>query len=349
MKYRLLEWLACPRCRAHDLTVETTRTETRAILAGHFEDRERDLPGIDLEKREEVEVIEGALHCPSCAAVYPIREGVPRMLLEGAEEGPGTLHRWTTFSSTVPEWEQTFLDLASPLEPPDFLGKLVLDAGCGFGRHAFYAARYGAEVVAVDSSAEGIKAAQENCAGLERVHLVQGDIYRLPVRDHTFDLTYCFGVLHHLEDPQRAFATLGETVKPGGRLSLWVYGPRQGATLHLGNALRGVTTNLEPEELVKVSRAIATGLRAFSHTPYRFFGKVPVLGSVVSHLPVHDHHKWPFDVVVADIYDRLRIPVKHWFTGERLESWLSEAGYADVHVTRRIANNETFRATGIRR
>jgi len=318
-------------------------------MVGQFEAAESDMPGLDLDRREEAEILEGALHCGDCSAVYPVRDGIPRMMRAEAAEGPSSAHRWTTFDSAVPEWEQNFLDLSEPLEPTDFLGKLVLDAGCGYGRHAFFAGRYGAEVVAVDSSRDALLAASQNTDGQGRVHLVQADVYDLPFREHAFDLVYSFGVLHHLDHPSKALASLHEAVKAGGRLSLWVYGPRQGATLHVNNALRGVTTGLEPDELHRVSRTIASGLRLFSHTPYRVLGKVPVLGDVVSHLPVHDHHKWPYDIVVADIYDRLRIPVKHWFTSEQLEGWLSAEGYADVRVTRRVANNETFRATGVRR
>ena len=43
------------------------------------------------------------------------------------------------------------------------------------------------------------------------------------------------------------------------------------------------------------------------------------------------------------------MPVTHWFTGEELEGLLADDGYVDVQVTRRVRNNETFRATGIRR
>ena len=44
-------------------------------------------------------------------------------------------------------------------------GDLVLDLGCGFGRHAFEAARRGASVVALD-------------AGPEEVAQVRGDVGR---------------------------------------------------------------------------------------------------------------------------------------------------------------------------
>jgi len=348
MKYRLLNWLACPQCRSKDLRLETVRSVSKQVYVGLFEAGEV-VPGVDIERKEEQEIVEGALHCGDCASVYPIREGVPRMLLPDSLRGPASRHAETFVDVAREEWEQNFRELSQPLKPADFLGKLVLDAGCGFGRHSFFAARYGAEVVGIDSSADGVRAAHRNTSHLARAHVIEADIYNPPFRDGVFDLTYSFGVRHHLQKPMDAFKTLGLTVKPGGRLSIWVYGPRQGATLAVNNMVRGVTTDLTAPQLEGVSRAIARGLRLFSHTPYRILRHVPVARDVVSHLPVHDHHQWTFDVVVADVYDRLRIPVHHWFTGEELERMLTDDGYADVQVTRRVRNNETFRATGIRR
>ena len=61
-----------------------------------------------------------------------------------------------------PHWEENFRSYFEPLvKRDDFAGKLVLDAGCGFGRHAFYAAKFGAEVLAMDLS-EAVEAAYEN-------------------------------------------------------------------------------------------------------------------------------------------------------------------------------------------
>jgi indole-3-glycerol phosphate synthase len=60
--------------------------------------------------------------------------------------------------------------------------------------------------------------------------------------------------------------------------------------------------------------------------------------------------KIPSDiVVVADVYDRLRVPVTGYFTGEEIEGWYAEAGYADIRVTRRVRNTESFRGLGVRR
>ena len=348
MKYRLLSWLCCPECRSSDLRLETVKTAVIPVYSSQFGEGEEPA-GVDPGRLEEQVIMTGALHCGDCGSVYPIREGVPRMMPTGAKEGPPSSHAQTTLDVERPEWETNFQELIAPLNPASFIGKLVLDAGGGFGRHAFFAARYGAEVVCLDTGPDTVAAAQRNLGYLARTHVVQGCIYSPPFKEETFDLTYCLGVLHHLKDPKAAFRNLGSTVKPGGRLSLFVYGPRQGVTLAASNAIRAATKDMSPEQLMQVSGAIARGLRLFSHTPYRALRRVPVAHDIVSRLPVHDHHQWAFEVVVADVYDRLRVPVHHWFTGEELEGMLADDGYVDVQVTRRVRNNETFRATGVRR
>jgi SAM-dependent methyltransferase len=346
MKIRLLDWLCCPACKEGSLHLTIQSSEERPTYTAHWE------PGEEVPGRRGstvTEVIAGGLRCVDCNATYPIIDGIPRLLPKGIPAGPGTGHRWTEFDHAVPEYEQNFLDLSAPLTPPDFTGKLVLDAGCGFGRHAFFASRYGAELVAIDSSAEAVASAAHNLRGSMRAHVVQGDIDHPPFKRNVFDLVYSFGVLHHVPDSHVTFAALHGLVKPGGRLSVWVYGPRQGLTRIVTGALRGATAQMEPNQLYRVSQGIAGVVRVFSHTPHHYFEKAPYLGPIVNHLPLHDHSRWPFDVVVADVYDRLRIPVTNYLTGEKLEAWYADSGYLDIRVTRRVRNTESFSATGIRR
>ena len=349
MKYRLLEWLACPVCRGVDLALQTKGIRNSETFHGSWESGESELPGLDFEGRTIADIHEGSLTCRDCLAVYPIVDGIPRMLPEGVQEGPASGHRWTEFHGEAPEYEQNFQDMTAPLDSKDYLGKVVLDAGCGFGRHAYYAAHYGAEVLALDSSLDAVASAQKNCAALSRVHVVQGDLRHPPFRDEICDMVFCFGVLHHLQDPRSAFGALRTCLKHGGKLQVWVYGPRQGTVAMVSSSLHGASAAMGDETLHKSSRWIARGLRLFSHTPYRLMRGTPILGSVVSHLPAHDHHKWPFDVVVADVFDRLRIPVRAYITGEELEHWYGDEGYADTLVTRRVRNNESFRGIGTRR
>lgn len=343
MRKILVDWLACPQCGEAPLTLDARRTTPIRVFHSQRE------TGQDDGCTEEDDVLEGTLTCPGCGRVFAVSNGIPRMLLDAEAEPPASAHAWTTFEKAQKEWEMTFLDFVAPMQPEDFLGKLTLDAGCGYGRHAHFAGRYGADVVAMDLAGDAVDATRRNTRDLYRVHVVQGDLHHPPFREGTFDLVYCLGVLHHLERAREVFQGLGRLLVTGGRLSTWVYGPRQGFAAAVTRGLRSLTTRLEPTQLSHVSRGIAVGLRVFSHTPYRALHHVPVGRAVVSHLPVHDHHRWPLDVVVADVYDRLRIPVTLTLTGEELERWYEEGGYANISVTRRVRNSESFRGTGVRR
>lgn len=104
-----------------------------------------------------------------------------------------------------------------------FKDKLVLEAGCGKGRHTLLAASWGArEVIGIDLSA-AVETAFAATREMENVHIVQADIYRLPLA-RVFDYAFSVGVLHHLPDPRAGFQSLAAAVKEGGHVSAWVYG-----------------------------------------------------------------------------------------------------------------------------
>ncbi len=114
----------------------------------------------------------------------------------------------------------------------------LLDLGCGFGRHAFEAARRGASVVAVDAGDDEVKgvAAMFNAmvaAGEldESSHhaAVQGDGLALPFADASFDRVICSEVLEHIPDDLGAMRELTRVLRPGGTMAITV--PRFGPEL----------------------------------------------------------------------------------------------------------------------
>src|SRR5262249_37189217 len=145
-------------------------------------------------------------------------------------------------------WERNFLEYLGPHRPEFFQGKRVLDAGCGSGRHAHHAARYGAEVWAIDL-APAVDTARRNTAGQGNVHVVQADLYRPPFAPESFDFIYSLGVLPHLPDPEAGFRTLLRYLKPGGEIQIYLYWepedqPLKKALLRATSAVRQVTTRL---------------------------------------------------------------------------------------------------------
>ena len=104
----------------------------------------------------------------------------------------------------------------------DWAGRLVLDAGCGNGRYSYWAAEFGAKVVAMDLS-NAVDSASQNIGDLD-VHLVQGDIFRPPFPADTFDVVFSIGVLMLTGDARRATLSLARLVAPVGTMSINVYG-----------------------------------------------------------------------------------------------------------------------------
>lgn len=103
---------------------------------------------------------------------------------------------------------------------------LVLDAGCGDGRHLLQL-EPSTRVVGLDLSA----AALEISASRLRAHhldhpLVRADVLSVPFGDESFDAVLCLGVLHHLLSPerQRAVDELRRVLRDGGLLCMSVHG-----------------------------------------------------------------------------------------------------------------------------
>lgn len=120
-------------------------------------------------------------------------------------------------------------------------GAVVLDLGCGDGRHA-RATRLlsGVAIVAVDISAKEASAAAESLRAMGDASAVfkeaadagpwlalRGDSYRLPFADESFDCVIAAEILEHLDDDGRALAEIHRVLKPGGDLVVSVprFGP----------------------------------------------------------------------------------------------------------------------------
>ena len=110
-------------------------------------------------------------------------------------------------------------------------GGLVLDAGAGFGRHAFELARRGYRTVAIDRAGAEIEATGATLAAMaetgevEDKHVVgvlRGDATDLPFPDECFDAVVTAEVLEHVPDDVGALAELRRVLRRGGVLAVTV-------------------------------------------------------------------------------------------------------------------------------
>jgi 2-polyprenyl-3-methyl-5-hydroxy-6-metoxy-1,4-benzoquinol methylase len=107
-------------------------------------------------------------------------------------------------------------------------GKKVLEIGCGIGTDTINFARHGAEVTAVDLSAQSLEVARKRADvfGLsDRIRFFHGSAEDLAsiVPPQPYDLIYTFGVIHHTPHPERVVEQMRGFARPGTTIKIMVY------------------------------------------------------------------------------------------------------------------------------
>jgi SAM-dependent methyltransferase len=327
MKPRLVGLLACPTCGGEL----------------QLRDEEPD-PG------SEGEIVSGELLCISCAAKFPVRGGVPRLLppsLSPVTEKTSAAFgwQWQEFVELYDQYEAQFLDWIYPIEPEFFRDKIVLDAGCGNGRHAFYAARYGSrDVVAMDLS-NAVETAYANIGKMPNAHVVQGDIYHPPFArtgaGGPFDFIYSIGVLHHLPDPEAGFQSLLRILRPGGAIFAWVYGYENNGIVHgfINPIRKNVTTRIRPSVLPVIAWPMALVLHSAVKGIYRPLHSTPLFNALPSREYLYSLSSFSFRRNYNIVFDHLVAPVAFYLRRDEFEGWFRHGNLRDVRISWRNRNS----------
>ena len=168
-------------------------------------------------------------------------------------------------------------------------GDLVLDAGAGFGRHAFEIARLGGRIVALDYADEEVRMTRATFGAMIEVKDIEADRYvgalrgdatKLPFADNTFDRVITSEVLEHIQDDVSAIAELARVVRPGGTLACtvpswwpekinWMLSDEYHAPKSVGGHVR-IYSQTELEAKLRSAGLIVTGSHHAHglHSPY---------------------------------------------------------------------------------
>jgi ubiquinone/menaquinone biosynthesis C-methylase UbiE/uncharacterized protein YbaR (Trm112 family) len=201
MKKRLLDWILCPNCgeRPRLDTFQQEKVELPSPVPSpacsfycgrHGVARPGEIaPPPDCNSCYREEILEGALSCV-CGLVYPVIDGIPRMIRNAREEYPDFFARhglagvprsssevvagrpggdrrssksfglqWTLYQEGDATWFKDDADLRKrellynlDTTPEELRGATLLDGGCGNGELTRSVAEYGPEIVAMDFS-----------------------------------------------------------------------------------------------------------------------------------------------------------------------------------------------------
>jgi len=337
MNYSLMQILRCP----------LTKKELKLQVISEFD---RTYQGKAIR-----EIKDGILSSDS-GLVFPIIDGVPRMLIEAFDDYSAWLEKNMADFKTVKseillkhsglikhcrdknartkksfafEWsllnyekqDKVWHDDISYLESLFFNesledagslhGKKIIDIGCGHGLNANAIAKYCETVVGVDLGKSIENAYKYNLH--ENVWFVQADLQYLPFEKNTFDILLSGGVLHHTTNTELSFCNVEYSLKPGGKLCIWLYHPVKGFLHNLFVYLRKITSKLPIR------------LQFYLYLLFIF----PITYSVKR--IKGRKHNWREEMI--DLMDSLSPEFRFEHTHDEAASWLYKKEYNDVKIT----------------
>lgn len=109
-----------------------------------------------------------------------------------------------------------------------FKRQRVLELGCGSGIDALEFARNGAYVTALDFTEKAILQSEENKRQCEMRYPIncdfkKQDLTKLDLPSKNYDLIYCFGVLHHIKDPEPIIEKCYNALRYDGQIIAMLY------------------------------------------------------------------------------------------------------------------------------
>ena len=226
-----------------------------------------------------------------------------------------------------------FEDIISPLlELEEIKDTKVAEIGSGTGRIVSMLLSANVRHVTAIEPSDGffvmVKNVESMKDGKDKVLLLNklGEEF---VAEEPLDYIFSIGVLHHIPHPMPTVQAAYNSLKPGGRLFVWLYG-REGneAYLRLFNPIRAVTTRL-PHRMLQ----IFVGLVYPLFVAYRYLCQLLPL-------PLKDYIDkvlWPLSPANRRlvIYDQLNPTYAKYYTREQAKNLLADAGFVNVQLHHR--------------
>jgi 2-polyprenyl-3-methyl-5-hydroxy-6-metoxy-1,4-benzoquinol methylase/uncharacterized protein YbaR (Trm112 family) len=301
----------CPSCRSIELVLKNCDPSSGRIESGQIE-------------------------CVGCGQTYAIARGLPRFV-PASNYAESFGFQWNLHARTQ-------LDSHSGLPishdrlwaaiggKADLSGQRVLEAGSGAGRFTEVLAASGADLVTFDYSS-AVDANALNQPASPHLHFFQGDIFKIPLVEASFDKVVCLGVLQHTPDPRAAFLSLARYVKPGGQLVVDAYTRNFAALLQWKYLLRPITQRMRKESLYNLIKVVTPPLVPVARLLRRLGGR---LGARLVPIVEYSHLGLRADLnvqwAILDTFDMYSPAHDHPQSLESVRRWFEEAGFKDVNV-----------------
>jgi SAM-dependent methyltransferase len=240
--------------------------------------------------------------------------------------------QWTRYTNNDGYYGSSDLlaDVFGPLLAPEALkDKEVLEIGSGTGRIVQMLLAAGAAHVTAVEPSRAMSVLKENTLpSAERITYLQCRGDELP-RNPSQDFVVSIGVLHHIPEPEPVVAAAYRTLKPGGKIVIWLYGwEGNGAYLSVILPMRAVTTRLPHLLLSPICHGLNLllagyiGLARYFPVPLRRY-----MTEVVGRFSASKRY--------LVIYDQLKPAYAKYYREYEVRRLLEDAGFVDVKLHHR--------------
>jgi SAM-dependent methyltransferase len=267
-----------------------------------------------------------------------------------AQTAAAFANSWNNVGDGSVYTREQFIDWFDPIDPRSVEGLSVLEMGFGNGSLLAHIGTYGpARLAGVELGSTHEKTLRNTRhlpPGMLDLH--SGDLTAVNLGH--FDVVYCIGVLHHLDDPRAGFESVLRHTRPGGRFHCWVYAEEGNAVvIRIVDPIRRVVCRL-PWWATKYGVALPLAIPYFGYAKavkrlLRLDGGV---ARAVSRLPLAAYSNWiaerPFPFFHHVAFDQLVTPQTRYLSRETVDSFLEhpDVDPASVYVVHRNGNSWKF-------
>jgi ubiquinone/menaquinone biosynthesis C-methylase UbiE len=214
----------------------------------------------------------------------------------------------------------------------DYSFKLFLDAGAGTGQlTCTIAEKMNCNIVGVDLTLGIIKGEylRRSLKNKDNILFVQANIMELPFEKRVFDYIHSSGVIHHTPDTYKAFCSIEEYTKPGGKLGVWIY--RKAETKI---PLIPFVKNPQLQLIESKTRKITTKMnRRLLYVLIYIYSSIFHFSYKMNELLRGKKHNQTIKERTTSLFDALAPPYAHKHEPSELVSWFKEKGYKDLTET----------------
>jgi SAM-dependent methyltransferase len=274
--------------------------------------------------RARLDEAQDGLHCTGCLAVFPVEDGIPRLLddrIPGIAEKRAEIEGWPAYLTRDLAWEDRTWranehSFSLLLERHVRPGMRVLEVGAAKAWAAQHLVPRGVDYVATDILADPIIGLGRGAFYEARVGpfaRIQADGEHLPFATGAFDLVYCVAALHHALELRTMVAEMARVTRRGGTV----------AALNEGTRAVRASGDVEDQEHEK-----SFGINEHVHTLYAYLWAFARAGLAVRRV---EHAEGDDDLRGRRIGGKLRrLPL----VGRSAATWFAQTcyGYSGVSL-----------------